>query len=700
MFKKLLLFCVAIFLFRVQVLAQAFSCGTSSVTFTYAGSTITYQTVIGVSGRCWLDRNLGATQVATSSYDALSFGDYFQWGRGADGHQLSASTTTTTASGSDNPLYADFMNGVIDWRSPSNNNLWQGVNGINNPCPSGWRVPTIAELAEEVSGWSSPYDQAAMNSPLKLPMAGWRSDVDGSYIFGSFIGSYWSSTGASSPPGDQYANVLLFHSVVTLTDVSARAAGNPIRCIKACPVETGSVTLSGNQTICIGSASAFSSTTSGGAWSSSNTAIASVNATSGVVTGVSGGTTTITYTIAATGSCAAVTTTRTITVTAAPVFNTNSIAICPNATYRITVTTASPVLNGWSCTGGGLSVSNGYVTAGSSTGSGTVHYTDGCGVTASATVAIMANTVVPRIEVDRIGAHRFNGNPQGPLLSGYTINYSGYNGYNYLAQDRPSAVGFYRASLQSGSAAGCPCEYYIYNCPTCDPPVNEPVYTDFVCGTSSVTFTYSGLSVTYGTVVGANGKCWLDRNLGASRVAISSTDHLGYGDLFQWGRAADGHQSITWSNSSSGVGGTTTSTLSNTDIPGYGNFIRSSGTTTTFPFGDWRSPQNANLWQGVNGINNPCPSGWRVPSQADWESESLRWSSSNSVGAYLSPLKLAVSGLRSLVDGSLINVGQYGNYWSSTPGFTDARSLHFNSNTITILPFYRSGAGAVRCVKD
>ena len=33
------------------------------------------------------------------------------------------------------------------------------------------------------------------------------------------------------------------------------------------------------------------------------------------------------------------------------------------------------------------------------------------------------------------------------------------------------------------------------------------------CG--SVTFTYAGAEVTYGTVIGANDRCWLDRNLGA-----------------------------------------------------------------------------------------------------------------------------------------------------------------------------------------
>jgi len=33
-----------------------------------------------------MDRNLGASQVAKSPTDPLSFGDLFQWGRGTDGH--------------------------------------------------------------------------------------------------------------------------------------------------------------------------------------------------------------------------------------------------------------------------------------------------------------------------------------------------------------------------------------------------------------------------------------------------------------------------------------------------------------------------------------------------------------------------------------------------------------------------------------
>lgn len=99
--------------------------------------------VTGAGGGIWMDRNLGATQVATSSTDAASYGDLYQWGRGTDGHELRTSNTTTTISTTDLPGHGDFITEVSnpnDWRSPQNDNLWQGVNGINNPCPRRYRL--------------------------------------------------------------------------------------------------------------------------------------------------------------------------------------------------------------------------------------------------------------------------------------------------------------------------------------------------------------------------------------------------------------------------------------------------------------------------------------------------------------------------------------------------------------------------------
>jgi uncharacterized protein (TIGR02145 family) len=182
------------------------------------------------------------------------------------------------------------------------------------------------------------------------------------------------------------------------------------------------------------------------------------------------------------------------------------------------------------------------------------------------------------------------------------------------------------------------------------------------------------------------GEVWMDRNLGATQVAASSTDANAYGDLYQWGRAADGHQSRT-----SG----TTSTLSSSDTPGHGDFI----TTASSPY-DWRSPQNDNLWQGVNGTNNPCPSGYRLPTQAEWEAERTSWSSNNAAGAFDSPLKLPLAGYRGFTSGSLNGVGSYGRYLSSTVDASNSWRLYFDSSNAGMLSYSRAYGYSVRCLKD
>jgi hypothetical protein len=178
----------------------------------------------------------------------------------------------------------------------------------------------------------------------------------------------------------------------------------------------------------------------------------------------------------------------------------------------------------------------------------------------------------------------------------------------------------------------------------------------------------------------------MDRNLGASQVATSSTDANAYGDLYQWGRRADGHQCR---NSA------TTSTLSSTDQPAHGSFI-----TINSGNYDWRSPQNTNLWQGVNGINNPCPSGYRLPTETELNAERLSWSSNNSAGAFASPLKLPVTGYRTNSNGSLFDVGSLGYYWSSSVSSTLSRNLYFNSSLANMHSSNRAHGLSVRCLKD
>ena len=179
------------------------------------------------------------------------------------------------------------------------------------------------------------------------------------------------------------------------------------------------------------------------------------------------------------------------------------------------------------------------------------------------------------------------------------------------------------------------------------------------------------------------GKVWLDRNLGATQVATSSTDINSYGDLYQWGRLTDGHQIRT-----SG----TTSTQSSGDVPGNSNFI--------YGYNDWRSPKNDSLWQGVTGINNPSPNGFRLPTEAEWNAEIASWSSANSSGAYGSVLKLTMAGYRNYFSSVVEEEGNEGDYWASSINVNSANRMLFYSSGASVGAFSRAFGFSVRCIKD
>lgn len=194
----------------------------------------TYCEVLAKDGRIWLDRNLGAVQVAANFNDGYSYGDYYQWGRLCDGHQLTNSAVTSTKSATDNPGTSDFITGSApnyDWRVPHNPNLWQGVSGVNLPCPTGYRVPTSNEWKVLIAAEGIIDAATAYSSTLKLPTAGYRHWSTAAYNSQGETLLYWSMS-TNSSGYESEALTTATNAASAVVDPWVRAYGVPIRCIK------------------------------------------------------------------------------------------------------------------------------------------------------------------------------------------------------------------------------------------------------------------------------------------------------------------------------------------------------------------------------------------------------------------------------------------------------------------------------------
>ena len=103
---------------------------------------------------------------------------------------------------------------------------------------------------------------------------------------------------------------------------------------------------------------------------------------------------------------------------------------------------------------------------------------------------------------------------------------------------------------------------------------------------------------------------------------------------------------------------------------------------------------------GCKWVNNPCPTGYRIPTAVELDAERASWIANNATGAFASPLKLTLAGNRSWSDGSLSYVGTYGWYWSSGVGTNRSDALVFDYSYASVGITFRSYGFSVRCLKD
>ena len=209
--------------------------------------------------------------------------------------------------------------------------------------------------------------------------------------------------------------------------------------------------------------------------------------------------------------------------------------------------------------------------------------------------------------------------------------------------------------------------------------------------------------VTYGT------QTWMDRNLGARRVATAVDDVFSYGNHYQWGRPADGHEITVWHGTTRTAGrglNNTTPTLATTDAPAHGDFI----TNDTSPK-DWRSDNNNERWATAN--QGPCPTGYHVPTDAEWDTaDAAAFGSGNGTNgtsttgwdnateAFDSALKLSSAGYRFRTNGLLNDQGILGLYWCSAVSDINSRYMRLTSTAASTTLSSRAHGFTVRCLKN
>ena len=181
--------------------------------------TVTYGTVTNIPGeetKCWITRNLGASQQATAVDDATeaSAGWYWQFNL-KQGYKHDGTTRTP------NTTWITSITGTSDWQSE------------NDPCALelgiGWRIPTSTEWSNvDASGgwndWNGPW-----NSNLQMHAAGYLDYNFGSLVDRGSNGWYW--TNDQIIPESAFS--LRFNESTCVAYTSPyKAQGNSLRCIK------------------------------------------------------------------------------------------------------------------------------------------------------------------------------------------------------------------------------------------------------------------------------------------------------------------------------------------------------------------------------------------------------------------------------------------------------------------------------------
>jgi hypothetical protein len=344
----------------------------------------------------------------------------------------------------------------------------------------------------------------------------------------------------------------------------------------------------GTASACIGSTSTLSNSTSGGTWSSSNSSVATVGSSTGVVTGVAAGTATITYSYINANSCVS-TATTTFTVYSLPTVAsiTGNSAVCVGASTTLSSSTAGGV---WSSSNTGIAtVSSGGVVTGLAVGNATITYTvtngNGCVNSVTANISITALPVLSAI----------SGSTSVCVGSTITLTNS-------------TAGGVWSSSNTSVATVS-----------------SSGVVTGVSAGTATITYSVTGANgcspVTVTSVITVNPIPSLSSSLGGVNIVTTNLKvNLDAGNSASYSGTGSTWYDLSGNNLNGTISGATYSSTDGGyfDFNGIANFVRvgtvpnTGNSNNSVSFGVWVSPNTTS--GNIVSMSNTNPQGsWNMP---------------------------------------------------------------------------------------
>ena len=222
---------------------------------------------IAIGSTVWAPVNCGykaATIDGANPDKGFPYGKLYQWGRkygqgysaDSDSEPKIYSGTVSYQNGQDKSMGEYFFMCESDWIKTPDGSMWNSgtedapLKTANDPCPSGWRVPTYSELnvlITDHSDWTTNdgqigyyysgvltttvYDTHPLGEDkpqVFLPAAGYRNGKSGNATNRDFSAYYWSSC----PSNNNTSHLLYFDQYNVEMRNYSRGDGYTVRCVQ------------------------------------------------------------------------------------------------------------------------------------------------------------------------------------------------------------------------------------------------------------------------------------------------------------------------------------------------------------------------------------------------------------------------------------------------------------------------------------